>query len=196
MEHDKEEKILRAAEKVFFRKGFFSARMEDIAEEASVAKGTLYLYFKDKTSIYIHLINHRLDDAINMIGMINRQKISATEKLERFFDEMARYFAQAKETTSFVSIENINLTDELMKKMKGHIKPKMLKSVDLIAQIIESGIKSNEFKKINPQIAAMYFLHLIPTFLISRVHFVDIKDRNKTIKELFFDGIKDKKESK
>ena len=196
MEENKEEKILKAAEKVFLSKGFFPARMQDIAEAAGVAKGTLYLYFKDKTSIYIHLISHRLDDAISMIGMINKQKTSATEKMARFFDEIARYFAQAKETTSFVSIENINLSDELMKKMKVQVKPKMFKLVDLIAQIVESGIKSNEFKKINPQITAMYFVHLIPMFFISRMQFINAKDRNKTIKVLFFDGIKNEKESK
>ncbi len=76
MKNNKEEKILRAAEKVFFSKGFFPARMEDIAEEAGVGKGTLYLYFKDKTSIYVHLMNHRLEEAVTVLESIKNVKMS------------------------------------------------------------------------------------------------------------------------
>ena len=53
---DKHEKIIRAAVKVFAKKGFFSARISDIAKAAKVADGTIYLYFNNKFDIYfIHL---------------------------------------------------------------------------------------------------------------------------------------------
>ena len=44
--------ILRAATRVFGNKGFDTTRMDDIAREAGLAKGTLYLYFKSKDAIY------------------------------------------------------------------------------------------------------------------------------------------------
>ena len=89
MKNNKETKILQAAEKVFFSKGFFPARMEDIADEAGVAKGTLYLYFKDKTSIYVHLMSYRLEVAVNVLESMQHAKTSATEKLEKIFDGWA-----------------------------------------------------------------------------------------------------------
>lgn len=45
--------ILDAAEEVISKYGFESAKMDQIAEKAEVGKGTLYLYFKSKTAIYI-----------------------------------------------------------------------------------------------------------------------------------------------
>ena len=45
--------IVDAAEKVFFEKGIESATMDEIAEEAELSKGTLYLYFKSKTELYM-----------------------------------------------------------------------------------------------------------------------------------------------
>jgi AcrR family transcriptional regulator len=48
--------ILGAAESVFARKGFYEARMDDIAEKAELAKGTLYYYFKSKDEIFVHLL--------------------------------------------------------------------------------------------------------------------------------------------
>jgi AcrR family transcriptional regulator len=46
------EEILAAAIKLFGRKGFDATRAEDIAVAAKIAKGTLYLYFKNKDAIY------------------------------------------------------------------------------------------------------------------------------------------------
>ena len=55
---DKREAILRAAIKVFARKGYFSSKVSDIAKEAGIADGTVYLYFKSKDEI-LHSIFHR-----------------------------------------------------------------------------------------------------------------------------------------
>lgn len=173
--------------------------MEDIAEEAGVAKGTLYLYFKDKMSIYVHLMNHRLEEAINVLQSIQDIKMSASEKLERIFNSWAHYYSQAKGMNSFVSIENINLTTEIMKEMDTQIKPKMTKFVDIVAHIIKNGIENREFKKINPKIGAIFFLNSIQAVFVSRLHKIGAKDEQKMIKELFFCGLKltnNKKESK
>ncbi len=48
---DKREAILRAAIKVFAQKGFFNSKVADIAGEAGIADGTVYLYFKSKDEI-------------------------------------------------------------------------------------------------------------------------------------------------
>jgi AcrR family transcriptional regulator len=50
---DKREAILRAAVKVFARKGYFNSKVADIAGEAGIADGTVYLYFKSKDEICI-----------------------------------------------------------------------------------------------------------------------------------------------
>lgn len=55
------EDILKAAVKVFFKKGVDNATMDDIAESAELSKATLYLYFTSKEEIYffIHLDGHK-----------------------------------------------------------------------------------------------------------------------------------------
>ena len=67
--------IIDAAEKVFFAKGLDNATMDDVAEQAELSKGTLYLYFKNKEELYL---------AINERGL---------QILERMFREAA---AEAK----------------------------------------------------------------------------------------------------
>ncbi|HEX7840378.1 MAG TPA: helix-turn-helix domain-containing protein, partial [Kofleriaceae bacterium] len=57
---DKRERILLAAERIFARHGFFAARVSEIAKEAGVADGTIYLYFKSKDDLLISLFENRM----------------------------------------------------------------------------------------------------------------------------------------
>ncbi len=57
---DKRERILLAAERIFARHGFFAARVSEIAKEAGVADGTIYLYFKSKDDLLISLFEQRM----------------------------------------------------------------------------------------------------------------------------------------
>src|SRR5205085_7214819 len=57
---DKRERILSAAERIFARHGFFSAKVSDVAKEAGIADGTIYLYFKSKDDLLISLFERRM----------------------------------------------------------------------------------------------------------------------------------------
>lgn len=57
---DKRDRILAAAERVFARHGFFAARVSEIAKDAGVADGTIYLYFKSKDDLLISLFENRM----------------------------------------------------------------------------------------------------------------------------------------
>src|SRR5262245_36917515 len=54
---DKRKRILRAAVKVFARKGYFAARVADVARHAGVADGTIYLYFASKEALLVALFD-------------------------------------------------------------------------------------------------------------------------------------------
>jgi TetR/AcrR family transcriptional regulator, fatty acid metabolism regulator protein len=61
---DKHERILRAATKVFATRGFFGAQVADVAREADVAAGTVYLYFKSKDDLLIAIFERTMSEAI------------------------------------------------------------------------------------------------------------------------------------
>jgi len=54
---DKRQRILRAATKVFAKKGYFAAKVAEIARQAGVADGTIYLYFRSKEDILVSLFD-------------------------------------------------------------------------------------------------------------------------------------------
>jgi TetR/AcrR family fatty acid metabolism transcriptional regulator len=80
---DKREAILRAATRVFAHNGYFNSKVADIAREAGVADGTVYLYFKSKEEILHSIFDRSVDDALaaarKQIEMISDPR----EKLRR-----------------------------------------------------------------------------------------------------------------
>jgi len=61
---DKREAILRAAITVFAHNGYFNSKVADIAREAGVADGTVYLYFKSKEDILHSVFDRSVDEAV------------------------------------------------------------------------------------------------------------------------------------
>jgi TetR/AcrR family fatty acid metabolism transcriptional regulator len=62
---DKREAILRAATSVFAHNGYFNSKVADIAREAGVADGTVYLYFKSKEDILHSIFDRSVEEALD-----------------------------------------------------------------------------------------------------------------------------------
>lgn len=62
---DKREAILRAAIKVFANRGYFSSKVADIAGEAGIADGTVYLYFRSKDDILHSIFDRAMTEFID-----------------------------------------------------------------------------------------------------------------------------------
>jgi TetR/AcrR family fatty acid metabolism transcriptional regulator len=88
------DRILEAASRLFGGQRFHEVRMEDIAAEAQVGKGTLYRYFKDKEELYIALLarasNHfieRMHQAVHGDKPPRRRLINTVHEIIKEFDD-------------------------------------------------------------------------------------------------------------
>jgi TetR/AcrR family transcriptional regulator, fatty acid metabolism regulator protein len=80
---DKREAILRAATHVFARAGYFGSKVADIAREAGVADGTVYLYFKSKEEILRSVFERYAGEAIAEARRETEGLSDPREKLKR-----------------------------------------------------------------------------------------------------------------
>ena len=78
---DKRRRILDAAVRVFARKGYFAARVADIAKGAGVADGTIYLYFRNKEDILVRLFDEVMSEHVVQAREAVRALPSASERL-------------------------------------------------------------------------------------------------------------------
>lgn len=84
------EMILAAALDEFSARGFEGARLDDVAKRAGVAKGTIYLYFRDKESLFQELVRAMLTPMIAGIEAIGAVDVPASILAERFVDLFVR----------------------------------------------------------------------------------------------------------
>jgi TetR/AcrR family transcriptional regulator, fatty acid metabolism regulator protein len=77
---DKREAILRAATSVFAHNGYFNSKVADIAREAGVADGTVYLYFKSKEDILHSIFDRSVEEAL---GAARKQIESVSDPKEK-----------------------------------------------------------------------------------------------------------------
>ncbi|MCP4020900.1 MAG: TetR/AcrR family transcriptional regulator [Desulfobacteraceae bacterium] len=145
----RKEEIIEAARKVFSIKGFNRATMEEIASEAELSPGTLYLYFKNKeelhTSLSISILEHLCDKVKNVVD----QKITIEEKIERFRD----VFIDVYEYDSNILINLFhlqsgetlkNLSEEVLAQLKKFSSEAHGAIADVIRQGIDDGIFIDE----------------------------------------------------
>ncbi len=78
---DKRRRILGAAVHVFARKGYFAARVSDIAKKAGVADGTIYLYFQSKEDLLVRLFDEVMSEHVGQAREVVRALPSAPERL-------------------------------------------------------------------------------------------------------------------
>ena len=80
---DKRQAILRAAISVFARCGYFNSKVADIAREAGVADGTVYLYFKSKEEILHSIFDRSVEEALGAARKRVQRLTDPREKLRQ-----------------------------------------------------------------------------------------------------------------
>ena len=91
---ERTEQIVEAAIAVFSRLGFHKARMDDIAREAGVSKGTLYWYFESKDAITKALLQYLFDQEVQEVTTVLAAEGSVSERLLALSQQLAGKFEQ------------------------------------------------------------------------------------------------------
>ncbi|HJQ68126.1 MAG TPA: TetR/AcrR family transcriptional regulator [Blastocatellia bacterium] len=147
----KYETILRAAIKVFARGGFFNSKVADVAREAGVADGTVYLYFKNKDDILVSIFNYVMDDALAS-GRARLLEIDhPLEKLKGIVYAHLNRFGNDRDLAVVFQVELRSST----KFMEQFSATKVTEYLDLIRSVIEEGKAKRVFRRgLNTTIAA------------------------------------------
>ena len=82
--------ILAAALDEFSARGFAAARLDDVARRADVAKGTIYLHFKDKEALFQELVRTMLSPLVMTLEQLRASDVPIRIVLERFADLFVR----------------------------------------------------------------------------------------------------------
>jgi AcrR family transcriptional regulator len=99
--------ILAAALEEFSARGFAATRLDDVARRADVAKGTIYLHFADKETLFEELIRLELSPVVGALEHASRAEISVRQMAERLIEVFVRevYETRRKDVIRLVITE-------------------------------------------------------------------------------------------
>jgi len=161
------EGILSAAKRVFSRKGYEATTMEDIAAEAGFGKASLYFYFKGKEEVFLSLIKDGLERQKNLLKEVMNRQLSNVEKLEAVLAKFFEYVQENREFMRIVHSESQKLYATTLREVRSSIIREHKKRTEGIASIIREGIKSGEFRKVEPTLAAASFMGIIRSVIFN-----------------------------
>jgi AcrR family transcriptional regulator len=181
------QQIMVAAKRVFTNKGFSKATMEDIATEAELSPGTLYLYFKNKDELYASLSLRILQYLMIRLEHVNAEPFTdAAQRLkalkEAMFDVyefdplilINMFHMQSSETLKNLSPDLLNQIETLSRN-----------SLKAIATIFEDGIRKDMFIDKHPTAIADILWSLFSGIVLWETSKRIINDEKDFLKETF-----------
>ncbi|MBM3323222.1 TetR/AcrR family transcriptional regulator, partial [candidate division WOR-3 bacterium] len=181
--------LLEAAFAEVSEHGYFETTVDDIARRAGVAKGTLYLYFRDKPDIYIGLVGWLLERALAGLRATAARPVPARQKLVEVFETWSHTVLSRPAVSSLLSVDSLEATSLMKERVLGDVVPRVRKMVDEVAAIIEQGIRDGEFRRVDARLAALTYLSGFRSTMFVVAHGWPVKNPARKAQELFFDGI-------
>jgi TetR/AcrR family fatty acid metabolism transcriptional regulator len=140
---DKRESIMRAATKVFARSGYFNSKVADVAREAGVADGTVYLYFKSKEEILRSIFERNTSDAVRE-GREGLAKITdPREKLRRIARQHLERLGADRDLAVVFQVE-LRGTTKFMEEFSA---AGLAEYLGLIREVFEEGQAAGLFRR-------------------------------------------------
>jgi TetR/AcrR family transcriptional regulator, fatty acid metabolism regulator protein len=159
---DRRRQILDAAVRVFARQGFHGCRVSDIADEAGVAYGLVYHYFRSKDEVLNLLFLERWNVLLEAISEVDRRDIPPREKLHAIASFIVESYRHDPDLMKVIIVEVTRAANSFG---RTHL-AKIREAYDLIAVIVDKAQADGSFKReVTPQFAAMAFYGAIEQVL-------------------------------
>ncbi|MBF0407364.1 MAG: TetR/AcrR family transcriptional regulator [Candidatus Riflebacteria bacterium] len=140
---DKRGKIISAATKCFSTQSFQDVKLDKVAEEAGVAKGTIYLYFRNKEDLFCECLIHDNADNYQRAEDIISEKATASVRLKKLV-ELQDEIYQKKGPLVQQMIQMapaLPISPDGMKILHDHLR----RIIDQHSRLFQQGIDSGEF---------------------------------------------------
>ena len=182
--------IVQAAEDVFTKKGFDDARMDDIAQQTGLSKGTIYLYFKSKDAVILAILDRMFRLEFRHLEDLKLDEGSAADAIWRVTE------AIAKDVTGFLRLAPIVYNFLALafrnRYVRRALKDYVNRYINLLIPVIQRGIHSGEFRRVDAREVAIAAGAIMEGTLLLWVYDHDLIDPARHIRsgmKLLLEGV-------
>lgn len=169
VENEAREKIIKAAEELFARRGYDSVSVEDIREQAGISKGLIYYHFKDKKALYSTVLKQMGKIVLPGLREIVVSDQSPTEKLTTFIKRYLEHVFKEKNLIQILAREIVNTESPVSRMIIEHSR----KTIEILAGIIQEGVDKGEYRAVNPMQAAISLFGMLNIYVTAAIIFAE-----------------------
>jgi TetR/AcrR family transcriptional regulator, fatty acid metabolism regulator protein len=140
---DKPQQIIDAAVRVFARNGFYNSRVSDIAREAGIASGTIYLYFKTKDEILVTLFREKMAAFVAGVRKAIASEADAPAKIRAM---IRLHFETLEANSDMAEVVQVELRQG-QKFFRGASAHEISAYFDLIGSVLQEGVAAGVFRR-------------------------------------------------
>lgn len=141
--------ILSAAQDVFVDKGYYDASIDEIAERAGIAKGTVYLHFPSKEDLLVALVEQQISAFLVRVEQVSHETTTVRARLERILLDVYTRMHEQRNQVLLELNTSIGLTKSVIAK-RGEIQTRIAQAMERIAALIEEGKRTGELDRTVP----------------------------------------------
>ncbi|EDX84871.1 transcriptional regulator, TetR family protein [Synechococcus sp. PCC 7335] len=190
-EHDTQERILKAAQKLFARKGYGGTTTKDLAQAAGVAEGTLFRHFESKKAILVEVATRGwmeiLTDLLTELSEMASYKAVAQVMRKRMLS------LNANSDMLRVCFMEAQFHPELRDRIQADVIDKM---TDVAEAFFQTAMDRGVYRKMNPKVVARIFLGMFTVSGFSQTTMSadgsspqDMKEMAETLADIFLNGV-------
>lgn len=189
---DKRQRILDAALKVFAERGFFNAKVSEVARQAGVADGTIYLYFQNKDDLLISLFEDRMDFLIRRITEdLSKSSGTVPDRIRRLIYHHLQLAVEHPELAEFITVE----LRQSGKFVREYGNPKFQEYLRILRDLVEEGQADGSLRStIDPRTVVRALFGaldelLLTMTLVTKRKDVDLERVARDLADLFLGGV-------
>lgn len=190
--NDKRERILEAALRVFAERGFYNAKVSEVARAAGVADGTIYLYFKNKDDLLIQLFEDRMDFLIQRLSEeLERNGGTVVDRIRRLILLHLQIASIAPDLAEFITVE----LRQSSRFVKEYDNPKFSAYLHVLRDLVIEGQKEGSIRAdLDPRLIVRTMFGaldemLLTATLLSRTREVDYDAMADAVSNMLLGGI-------
>jgi TetR/AcrR family transcriptional regulator len=184
----KRQSIQQAVIQLMCREGLPSVTMDRVAQEAGIAKGTIYLHYKDKQELLDDVKNSSLDPMVTRMDEVFASEASPDRKLQTYSQRYLQYFDERRDLFRILLYER-----EVVRVQSARYQGNRYKHlVDQTARAIREGMKKRIFREVDDRSIAVMFVEANVAIMNQRLMTDSprpVEDDAQIIIDLFLSGL-------
>lgn len=165
------EEILRAASTLFSQKGYHATSVADVIAAAGISRGTFYLYFDNKDSLFLDLMEQFIQRIMDVVEVVDPSGENPTHEIYENVRRVVDVVFDHQDLTVMVLREDFGLNaevDEKLKRFYGFVR-------EMVEGALENGVRLGLIREVNQAIVATALIGAIKEVFLH--HLVIAPDR-------------------